>query len=573
MSKEEKKLTGTEEETPAVSAAATEQQEAAEKAAPAEKPEKAPSRFNKKKLKYGALATSVTVVFIAVVVLLNVLASAIVDRYPIKADLTPSKFYEISQQSVDYVKTMDKDVNIVVLAKESYFQTNNYLKIVPETLDKYRQNSDGHITVDYYDMTAHPEIVAKYKDKYAGELSEADIIVTNGDRVKVLAFADIIKTEQTMDYNTYQYVNKYTFIGEQSLTSAIMSVTDANPKRVAMITKVGTQTIFHQYNQYAVAALQNLLDKNGYEITEVDLLADAVDPKDYDLAVLPAPYNDLTDDMVKKLDTFLYNDGKLGKDLFYMADVYQNRTPNLNAFLEVWNLQVGDSIIREKDSAKAQYVTIVLGQQTGNVAASVATIADETYAAQLSSTKLPIVAPLVRPIKLLETLNSDIETKAVLTSSDSSYLYPLTMDDGEDKSNPTAIPDGTDATTTAATTTTFNEENAETGVQNFMAVSTRTLTDDRDVYESHVMAIGACAMIDYCVAQSTAYNNAEFLISSINTMQGKENGIVIAEKALEQTSISIKEGQLRGLQTTVIVIIPLLVAVIGIVVYLRRKNR
>ena len=337
--------------------------------------------------------------------------------------------------------------------------------------------------------------------------------------------------------------------------------------------KVGTQTIFHQYNQYAVAALQDLLDKNGYQITEVDLLADAIKPEDYDLAVLPAPYNDLTDDMVKKLDTFLYNDGKLGKDLFYMADVYQNRTPNLNAFLEVWNLQVGDSIIREKDSAKAQYVTIVLGQQTGNVAASVATIADETYAAQLSSTKLPIVAPLVRPIKLLETLNSDIETKAILTSSDSSYLYPLSMEDGDEQSNPTDIPDGTGAVTTAATTTTFNEEKAETGVQNFMAVSTRTLTEDKDVYESHVMAIGACALIDYCVAQSTAYNNAEFLISSINTMQGKENGIVIAEKALEQTSISIKEGQLRGLQTTVIVIVPLLVAVIGIVVYLRRKNR
>ena len=128
-----------------------EQQDAAKEA----KPEKVKKPRNRKKLKYGALATGITVVFIAAVVLLNVLVSVVMDRYPLKVDLTSSKLYEISQDSIDYVKNMSQDVEILVLAEESYFTTNNYMKIVPETLDKYRQNSNGHITVEFYNMVKY----------------------------------------------------------------------------------------------------------------------------------------------------------------------------------------------------------------------------------------------------------------------------------------------------------------------------------------------------------------------------------------------------------------------------------
>ena len=173
------------------------------------KPEQAKKPKNRKKLKYGALATGITAVFIAAVVLVNVVVSVVMDRYPLKVDLTSSKLYEISQDSIDYVKNLSKDVKILVLAEESYFTTNNYMKIVPETLDKYRQNSNGHISVEYYNMVNHPEITSEYKQYYSGEFQEGDVIVACGDRVKVLDFGDIIQTEQTPDYTTYTYKTSY----------------------------------------------------------------------------------------------------------------------------------------------------------------------------------------------------------------------------------------------------------------------------------------------------------------------------------------------------------------------------
>ena len=44
--------------------------------------------------------------FIAAVVLVNVVVSVVMDRYPLKVDLTSSKLYEISQVSIDYVKNL-----------------------------------------------------------------------------------------------------------------------------------------------------------------------------------------------------------------------------------------------------------------------------------------------------------------------------------------------------------------------------------------------------------------------------------------------------------------------------------
>ena len=75
----------------------------------AKEPKKKKS-FNKKKLKYGSVATVITVVFIAVIVFINLIAGILTERKGLKLDLTPEKYYDISQQTIDYVSSIDKDV-------------------------------------------------------------------------------------------------------------------------------------------------------------------------------------------------------------------------------------------------------------------------------------------------------------------------------------------------------------------------------------------------------------------------------------------------------------------------------
>lgn len=531
--------------------------------------EKEKKPFNKKKLKYGTVATVITVVFIAVVVVLNLIAGVLTDRKDLKLDLTKEKYYEVSQDTIDYIQSIDTDVEIAVMAKESDFATSGtYMKMVLETLEKYEQHSD-HIKINFYDVASNPDVVTKFSANYNGEISEGNIVIASGERVKVLTVNNLFNIQSDY-YSGSSSVKSYK--GEQELTSAIMSVTDANPQRVAFISKYNGSAVYHSDNAYSISALYSLMDKNGYEVSEVDIMTDTLSPDDYDMVVLPAPVNDLSEDSIKKLDDFLYNNGDLDKDMIYIADVLQYSTPNIDAFLEVWGIEIGTSIVYDSSSDKSQYVTTMKGQ----LSAPVATIAEDTYSEGLSNTKLPIIVPLARPVNLLFDANVDRTTTALLTTSDTSFLYPLEMQTAEEVKAKAEAAENGEETTEEETeeTTEFDPDSAEKSAQTVMAVATKTNMDSNNTaHVNNVMVIGGATILDQVLTYSNTYNNAEYVINAVNKMCGKENGIIIAEKDLSVQTIDIKSSQIKAISRTVIFIIPLIVVAAGIVVFLRRRNR
>ncbi|WP_302587723.1 GldG family protein [uncultured Ruminococcus sp.] len=538
----------------------------------------------RKKLKYGGIATAVTVIFVAVVVLLNVVVAQVCKRNPDAVlDLTTANLYEISDDTVDYIKNLDQDVEIAISSEESTFQSDKYYKMISETISKYQGYSD-HISVTYFDTTKDPDILSKYQDLYAGDISSNQIIVTSGDRIKVYSLTDMFEIDQDK-YQSYYYGYASLsdcitgFKGEQTLTTAIMNVTDSNPKSVAVITKSNGNYIFSatQANAYAVTAMENLLNDNGYDVKELDMVNDTLDAETYDIVVLPAPANDLTMDAIKKLQDFLQNGGNLGKQLIYVADYTQSVTPNLDAFLKDWNLQVDSSYVREDDNNRNQTVQIVASAGKGLIAPIVSLGDSENYGGNLANSSLPIVAPLARPIQELPSNNGRVVYN-LLQSSDTSYAYPLTQQasSGEDTTESASeeSQEATEATTTeGAATTSFDTDSAVRGANTVMALSQSQQSTGSDLIESDVIVLGSMAMMDYYLTQDFSYNNAEYFVGVLNSVCGKEDSIVIASKDMTATSISATQTQLVTLRTIVVFLIPLAVAAAGIVVFLRRRNR
>lgn len=538
----------------------------------------------RKKLKYGGIATAVTVIFVAVVVLLNVVVAQVCKRNPDAVlDLTTANLYEISDDTVDYIKNLDQDVEIAISSEESTFQSDKYYKMISETISKYQGYSD-HISVTYFDTTKDPDILSKYQDLYAGDISSNQIIVTSGDRIKVYSLTDMFEIDQDK-YQSYYYGYASLsdcitgFKGEQTLTTAIMNVTDSNPKSVAVITKSNGNYIFSatQANAYAVTAMENLLNDNGYDVKELDMVNDTLDAETYDIVVLPAPANDLTMDAIKKLQDFLQNGGNLGKQLIYVADYTQSVTPNLDAFLKDWNLQVDSSYVREDDNNRNQTVQIVASAGKGLIAPIVSLGDSENYGGNLANSSLPIVAPLARPIQKLPSNNGRV-VYSLLQSSDTSYAYPLTQQasSGEDTTEAASeeSQEATEATTTeGAATTSFDTDSAVRGANTVMALSQNQQSTGSELIESDVIVLGSMAMMDYYLTQDSSYNNAEYFVGVLNSVCGKEDSIVIASKDMTATSISATQTQLVTLRTIVVFLIPLAVAAAGIVVFLRRRNR
>ncbi len=495
----------------------------------------------RKKLKYGTLSIVITAIFVAIVVTANVICNVLDKRYNWNIDLTSSGLYEMDPQTIDYLHKLNTDVKITMLANESYFLENNTLKVVGETLNRFRTESNGHISVEYVDTTKNPEAVTKYTENYSGSLSTGDVVISSGDLVRVLSLSgDLIKSERSQ----YDYSYSYTFIGEQSLLSAIVGVTDLNPVTIAIIDKVNGEVMFSQDDEPFFSRMLDLLEKNNYTIYQLDRALDELSTEKYDYAILCAPYSDLPQAQIQKLTDFLNNGGKYNKTLLYFASPMQRSLPNVDEFLEVWGIAVDHAMIVENNAKTAQIVQVMTGSGV-TVAQGVPLISvAESELNTNYSGNLPIVAPYCCPVRTLFDANSGRTTEVLLNTSDTCITY----DGGE-----------------------INETQA---MHHIAVLATTSFTEGSETYTSQLITFGSPYFLDYFVAgNSNTFGNADYFISMLNKLTGKENTITIAEKNLNPTMITITETQQKRLRNVTVIAIPLTVAIIGILVYLRRKNK
>ncbi len=532
--------------------------------------------FNKRKFKYGAVATAITVFVIVIVIFINLIVGILTEKKGLKLDLTAQGMYEISEETIEYIKSIDKDVEIAVMMNESDLESGSMGKIVIESLAKYEQNSD-HIEVNYYEIDKNPDIVNKYAENYSGEIAEGAIIVACGDAVKATHVDNLFN----MDTSSYYTTGTYTYSGykgESEITAAVMNVTNANPINVAIAAYYNGSLICHSDLSFAVSSAIELFDKNGYNYVIVDMLADEISPEEYDMVVLPAPASDLTEDGIAKLEDFLYNGGKLDKNMVYIADITQRKTPNIDAFLEVWGIEVGGNQVIESSSDKMQQVNVARNSygMTQTATAPIAEIADSTYSEGLSNTKLPLVAPASRNIKLLFDANVDRTTTALLKTSDSSVLYPLNLVETEEISlNNLDAEEATEASEEATEATeAFDMDSAEKGQNIVMALASKVNVDENDVtHTNNLLVVGGASFVDPCITGVSTFNNAEFFVNTVNKICGKENAVIIAEKNFESYAIDVTQSQRTTIGVVMILVIPVIVAVCGIVVFIRRRNR
>ncbi len=509
-----------------------------------EKTEKKPRNF--KKFKYGSMSAAVLVLVVAIVVVINIIIGALMNRYPIKVDLTADGRYELCDETIEVLKKLDENVEIAVMYPEETLLQYNYYNMIPKILDNYKvyaEAGEGSITLKYVDVTKDPDVVSKYSKYYNGTISEGSIVVYADEKVKVTSIYNLFTTDSS---NSYYQTSDATvsFVGESTITSAIMSVTDANPVNAAFATFNNSAYVYGEDISvyYPAEQLKSLLSTNGYECTDIDVMTDDISTEEYDLVVIPAPINDFNEDVIAKLEDFLYNDGNYGKNVIYLASVNSVNLPNITEFLAKWNLQIENNIVLDEKNI----INAALSISSQAVPSIIATISDTEAVGELPNDNLPIILPFAREVSVLDK-NGEYVAGGLLASASTSYVSPLIED----------------AEVSDAKTSRF-----------VAALSKRERAEGYDVYTSNVLAIGSIYMADPAVLTNTsAYNNANFILNTINTMTGKENSFVIPQKNLHEETLSLTASQAKGIRNVVMYVIPLIVVVAGVIVFVRRKNR
>ena len=517
----------------------------AEDAAEAENPEPAPKKKRKidsRKFRYGSMATAVTAVVVVLVVVLNVVVGILADRYPINLDLTKNKLFTLSDTSVELAKSIQKDVKVTVFYAEDIFKNptqsndalNDVLREFYTAMQQYNNLTGGKVTVEYLDLNLNPTL----RDQYAEyEVSEGSFLFTCGDRHRTITLNDLF-TQEANDYYGYSY--SYTSKVELALATNLKYVTADKRQVVTVLTG-------HDEFTDATAALQEVYEANGYEFAELNLGSSAEIDEDTVALLIMAPTKDYTVEEIERLQKYLDNEGKLGRNLMVFVDPTAS-CPNLYEFLNLeYGIEVTDSLVYETDSDRTMQMNGYIGW---------ADLEDTDYTQEIAG-DMKVLAVQTRQLLTHKENNTDnsLYNVDIMTMPDTAKLIPF------DKAS-----EGGDINEIA--------EDAEEYPIIGMAAATKWTYDNdaQETVETNVIVSGSVYMLGYL--QQASLSNEQLMLNSLNVMTGTSaETIDISTKSLDNETIEFSD-------TTTLIVglgvftagIPVVTLIICLVVFLRRRH-
>jgi hypothetical protein len=487
--------------------------------------------FEKRNLRYGFVSVCITLVVIAVIVLFNVVLTALFKKYPLDIDLTEDRIFEISGETINFLEALDQDVDIYVLNTESSFITGSpaeYFIQANEVIRKYSQYS-SRVRLEYVDLIRNPDFPSRFPDTDPGM---NDILIVSGGRSRKLSPRDLFNI-QTSYYGSFISSSK----AEQAMTSALLGVTS---KKTSLAAVIGG------HGETDVGAFTELLRMNVWDVVTVNTITEPI-PPEAGLLILAAPDRDLSVEELARIDEFLEGGGN--RIFLYLSSLTQGPNPldqpvlpNLDAFLTEWGLAVDGGVVFETDSAR------IIGDSPY---LSFADFVEDDYSKTVIAKGLYPVLPQSRPLRLVYEAQRYRKTQVLIRSSPSAGIRPP---DAPLDWNPGARDLKTDIPLLALSSSTRN--NVE-GV----------------IVNAHVLVCGSAAAWNPSILGNINIANSSYFLDLVGRLSGREDQIYIEDKTLGFSNLNITGIQLIVLAVIFIVLVPLIILVTGIVIWLRRRHR
>ena len=477
--------------------------------------------FKEKKAKW-LRQTSLTVVLILLIVAACIGINILVEEVNIADfDFTQDKIYSLSDRSKSIIEPIDKEVQITIF---------NMSESVEDFAKKYNSENKNIKVEVIKDLSSRPDITDEY-----GITSDGSIILVQcDDKEKALFNYDLYTT----DYTTGQ--NKD--ITEEALTNAIIDVTTEEKPKIYCLT--GHEKYSTDYMYY----FKMDLEEEAYEFNELDLLTKGEVPEDCSVLMITSMAEDITKAERDAILDYINKGGKIL--LFADPNTTGEEMPNFQKVLDEYGIELSEGIMLEEDTDR-----MLLGTPNAIL------VTVSPYTSITKETNMNMNACFMNSGKIeiadseeLEELGVEVETLA--TTGDKSYYrtnYSIPVSNGK---------------------TSDDEEMASATVG---ALLKKKIDDNNTsemvVYANNIFITNVQVRISEqsAVAALDLYNNEDLAINSIAYLTERDNMITI-RKDIEITSYTVTEQQ-NIIILSIIFAIPILIIIIGIVVWQVRRRK
>jgi ABC-type uncharacterized transport system involved in gliding motility auxiliary subunit len=383
--------------------------------------------------------------------------------------------------------------------------------------------------------------VKKLLASYVYHLKSLSFEMVDPDRNPALTRQYNIQTLNTVILEGFGQTQTVKTADEESLTNALVRLSKGRTEKVYWVMGHGERP-FKSTAQESLASIHQNLSKQNYEFQELTLAQKDI-PPDAALVVVAAPEKDLFPEEVASLKRYLNKGGSL----LIFLEPYQDA--GLKDFLQEYGIVLSSDIVVDKMSR-------VMGGDF--LLPMIVTYGEHDITRNF---RLLSFFSMARSVELDKNVNKKglTMTNLALTSQESwsetdreALNQGKARLDGEDRQGPLSLAVVVELNPKEAKTEEGKEEDKITG-EGKLAVF-----GDADFASNKFVSLAG---------------NSELMMNTMNYLVGRKDLITIPEKERPAEHLMLTRNQGLMLFWIPVVVIPLLVIVLGVVVWRKRRSR
>lgn len=466
--------------------------------------------------------TTYTVIILIIIITAYVGINMLMEKINMTdIDLTADKIYSLSDASKQIAKSINKEVNIILVNMSD-------IQSVIDFSNRYSKENDKIKVTVITDVNKEPELAAKYNLT----ANSYQIIIQCGDKEKVLTTSDLY----TYDYTTYEEKD----LTEEAMTNALLDVTTENKPKIYFLAGHNDNLELYMYS------FKQSLVNEANEVEDLDLLTKGEVPEDCSVLAITTLNNDIKEIERDAILKYIKNGGEI--ILFTDANVTKIRMPNFQKVLDEYGISISEGILLEQDTDKMLSGSPSAIVVTVNAGTSITqNINMDTNACFINSGKINF-----KDSETLEKLGVEFETLAT-TTDQAFYREDLTI------------------------ASTSKQSGDEEGAATVGALLTKKIAADKNskmiVYSNNMFITNMQISLNsqYYLYAYELYNNEDLALNSISYLTGREDTIMI-RKNTETTTYTVTEQQ-QNIILTIIFAVPVLIIVVGIIIWQVRRRK
>lgn len=464
-----------------------------------------------KSLKFGAYSSGLVVLGIAAAVLVNLVAGNLPDSVT-SFDVTSNKLYSLTDQTKDFMQTLQEEVTIYVLANE-----NNMDSLVAQTLERYEALSK-HVKVEYMDPAVNPKFYTQYTDS---AVSSGSLIVASEKRSKVIDYNSLYIT--SIDYSSYSYNQTVTgYDAEGQITSAIAYVTNDNMPKVYMITGHGEKEWESSFT--------TAIEKENVDYEEISLLNYEEVPEDAECIIVNAPISDFSNEDAQKVLDYLKNGGKA----ICISTWTDAEMTNYESILDWYGISLAEGLVME--GSQNHYYQYPLW--------------------------------LVPEVEYDEITNGIYGTYNIFVNTAKGMI---TGDNADDSVEYTTLLSTSDSAFSKVDLQSASYDKEEGDIDGPFALGIKAVKTE-DGTASTLLAYSSEGLFTEDSNQVVSGANLQLFVNSLSSLVEHETTVSIAAKSYELSYLSMTQAQILFLALVTTIILPVVILLAGIIIWLKRRK-